>query len=63
VAALAAVFAARGGYETPQSFVDGTVPALWVGAAAVAAAAVATLFIPRTRKRAEYPEKDLAVAA
>ena len=33
VAVLAAVFTGAGGFETPQAFVDGLVPALWVGAA------------------------------
>ena len=35
VAVLASVFSAAGGYATPQSFVDGMVPAIWVGAVAV----------------------------
>lgn len=47
VAVLASVFAARGGYESPQAFSDGTVPALWIGAAAVALAALVALLIPR----------------
>ncbi|MEV0219507.1 DHA2 family efflux MFS transporter permease subunit [Streptomyces sp. NPDC050704] len=46
VAVLAAVFAAQGGYETPQHFVDGLVPAVWVGAIVVLAAAVASMMIP-----------------
>jgi EmrB/QacA subfamily drug resistance transporter len=49
VAVMGAVFAARGGYGTPDSFVDGTVPALWLGAAAVALAALAALLIPGRR--------------
>ena len=32
VAVLASVFAAAGSYLSPQSFVDGMVPAIWVGA-------------------------------
>ncbi|HZM19452.1 MAG TPA: DHA2 family efflux MFS transporter permease subunit, partial [Gaiellaceae bacterium] len=32
VAVLASVFASYGGYGTPQSFVDGLTPAIWVGA-------------------------------
>ncbi|MCK9928206.1 DHA2 family efflux MFS transporter permease subunit [Frankia sp. Mgl5] len=44
VAVLASVFAANGGYASPGAFVDGTRPALWVGAAVLlTAAAVATL--------------------
>ena len=33
VAVLASVFSAAGSYLSPQSFVDGMVPAIWVGAA------------------------------
>ncbi|WP_207782591.1 DHA2 family efflux MFS transporter permease subunit [Phytoactinopolyspora limicola] len=51
VAVLASVFAARGGYETPQLFTDGLVPALWLGVGALVAAAVAMLWMP-TRRRA-----------
>ena len=32
VAVLAAVFTANGGYASPQAFVDGVIPALYVGA-------------------------------
>ncbi|MFF4366676.1 MFS transporter [Streptomyces sp. NPDC001594] len=51
VAVLASVFSARGGYETPRAFTDGTVPALWIGAAAVALAAALALLLPRGTKR------------
>ena len=37
VAVLASVFAAVGGYASPQAFVDGMTAAVWVGAIAVAA--------------------------
>jgi EmrB/QacA subfamily drug resistance transporter len=46
VAVLAAVFSATGGYESGQTFVDGLGPALWVGAAVLAAGAVAALLVP-----------------
>ncbi|NGO66941.1 MFS transporter [Streptomyces boncukensis] len=46
IAVLAAVFAARGGYESPQTFADGLRPALWAGTAAVAVGALAALLIP-----------------
>jgi EmrB/QacA subfamily drug resistance transporter len=52
VAVLASVFSRYGGYETPTTFVDGLVPAVWVGAAVVAAGAAAALMIP-SRRRAE----------
>jgi EmrB/QacA subfamily drug resistance transporter len=49
VAILASVFAANGSYASPQSFVNGMVPALWIGAAAVAVAAFVALAIPGRR--------------
>jgi len=49
VAVLASVFSANGSYASPQAFVDGMVPAIWVGAGAVALAAVAALAIPGRR--------------
>jgi predicted dienelactone hydrolase len=52
VAVLAAVFSHYGGYQSPDSFVRGVTPALYLGAAIVAIGAVAALFIPRRRKTA-----------
>jgi EmrB/QacA subfamily drug resistance transporter len=51
IAVLGAVFAAQGGYESPQAFSDGTVPAVWIGAGALAAAALVALLIPGGRTR------------
>ena len=53
VAVLASLFAHYGGYGTPQTFHDGLVPALWVGAAVVAVGAALALLVPRKRKPAE----------
>jgi EmrB/QacA subfamily drug resistance transporter len=65
VAVLAAVFASYGGYETPQTYVDGLTPAVWVGAIVVALGAIAALFIPRRRRpaEAEAAEPELALEA
>jgi EmrB/QacA subfamily drug resistance transporter len=52
VAVLAAVFAGAGSYASPQSFVDGIVPALWVGAAALAVGALMALLVPGRRRNA-----------
>ncbi|PVC98877.1 MFS transporter [Streptomyces sp. CS014] len=49
VSVLAAVFAAQGGYGSPRLFVDGTMPALWIGAGAVALGALVALLIPGRR--------------
>jgi EmrB/QacA subfamily drug resistance transporter len=46
VAVLATVFANAGGFGSPQAFVDGLVPAVWVGAAVLAVGALLALLIP-----------------
>ena len=46
VAALASVFASQGSYASPQSYVDGVVPAVLVGAMVVGGAALAGLRCP-----------------
>jgi MFS family permease len=65
VAVLASVFAQYGGYGTPQSFVDGLGPAIWVGAIVVGVGAVIALAIPRRRRPQEQPvdEPELALEA
>jgi EmrB/QacA subfamily drug resistance transporter len=66
VAVLASVFAHYGGYGTGQSFVDGLTPAIYVGAALVAAGAIASLAIRRGRQpgveEQETPEAVLEAA-
>jgi MFS family permease len=56
VAILASVFSRWGGYASPVTFVNGLVPALWIGAGVVAAGSVVALFIPRRRRAAEAVE-------
>src|SRR5215213_5850301 len=51
VAVLAAVFTGAGGFETPEAFVDGIVPALWVGAGVLVAGGLVALLVPRKRAR------------
>ena len=53
VAVLASIFARAGGYESPETFNDGLVPALWVGAVVVGVGALLALLIPRKRRPAE----------
>jgi nitrate/nitrite transporter NarK len=62
VAVLASVFAHYGGYGTPQTFVDGLTPALWVGAAVVGVGAVLSLAIPRRLRSQEEPAEQPEVA-
>jgi EmrB/QacA subfamily drug resistance transporter len=53
VAVLASVFSGAGGYTSPQAFVDGLVPALWVGGAVLLAGAFVALLVPRRRRAVE----------
>ncbi|MGB8940170.1 MAG: MFS transporter [Streptomyces sp.] len=50
VAVLTSVFTAQGGYASPQDFVDGLVPATWIGAGIAALGCVAILVAPRRSK-------------
>ncbi|MGH2907822.1 MAG: DHA2 family efflux MFS transporter permease subunit [Solirubrobacteraceae bacterium] len=46
VSVLATVFTSHGGYASPQAFVSGLTPALWVGTAVLAVGAVLPLVLP-----------------
>ena len=66
VAVLASIFAHYGGYATSQTFNDGIVPALWVGASVVAVGALIALLVPRKRQAAEvtvFEGEELAAEA
>ncbi|GAA2608071.1 MFS transporter [Actinomadura fulvescens] len=58
VAVLASIFAHNGSYTSPQSFADGSIPAVWVGAAVVAAGVVTALLIRPLRKRPVPPARS-----
>jgi EmrB/QacA subfamily drug resistance transporter len=62
VAVLSTVFAAGGSFASPQAFVDGVQPALWVGAAVVAVGAVVATLVPR-RRRDAAPATEALLAA
>ena len=49
VAILASVFSAAGGYASPQAFVNGLVPAVWLGATVLGIGTLAALAIPASR--------------
>ncbi len=54
VAVLAAIFAEYGHYPPPgQAYLDGLVPALWVGAAVLAVGALIALLIPKPARERE----------
>ncbi|MEU6099465.1 MFS transporter [Streptomyces flaveolus] len=55
IAVMASIFAAQGGYESGQSFVDGLRPAVAVGAGVVALGGVAALLIPARRRNDQTP--------
>jgi EmrB/QacA subfamily drug resistance transporter len=46
VAVLASVFTGTGSYASPQAFVDGLLPAMWVGVAVLGAGALTVLALP-----------------
>jgi EmrB/QacA subfamily drug resistance transporter len=64
VAVLASVWSHYGSYSNGQAFVDGMLPALWIGAAVVLLGAVAAFMIPSLKKSAaEAPAVAYAEAA
>jgi EmrB/QacA subfamily drug resistance transporter len=46
VAVVATVFTSNGGMNSPQAYVDGLLPAVWVGAAVLAVGALLALLVP-----------------
>jgi EmrB/QacA subfamily drug resistance transporter len=65
VAVLATIFTHAGGYSSPQAFVNGLEPALWVAVGMLAAGALAVLVLPFSTKVAatEPAEGEDAIAA
>jgi EmrB/QacA subfamily drug resistance transporter len=67
VAVMSTIFAGAGSFASPQAFVDGFTPALWVGAAVVGAGALVALALPARRpaprEAAEMAPAPVAVAA
>ena len=63
VAVLATIFSRQGGYGSPQTFVDGLVPAVYVGAGVVGAGALAALALPRWRGRSQAMETGAVAEA
>ena len=58
VAVLASIFGGSGGYESPSTFIDGMVPALWVGAIVVAVGAALAVLIPARRPAEEQSRAE-----
>jgi EmrB/QacA subfamily drug resistance transporter len=59
VAVLATVFTSTGGFESPAAYVDGLIPAVWVGSAVLAVGALVALLVPG--RRAAAAENDRLV--
>jgi EmrB/QacA subfamily drug resistance transporter len=59
VAVLASIFARTGGYESAETFNDGLVPAVWVGAAVVGVGALLAMLIPPKRRTADATAGEL----
>jgi predicted MFS family arabinose efflux permease len=58
VAVLATVFTSAGSYASPQSFVNGLIPALWLGAAVLAAGALLALALPAKQRQPSGAEQE-----
>jgi EmrB/QacA subfamily drug resistance transporter len=65
VAVLASVFTGAGSYASPQAFVNGLIPAMWVGVAVLALGALVVLALPFSTRAAaaEHAAEDRALAA
>ena len=63
VAVLASVFTANGSLATPQSYADGLIPAVWVGAGVLAIGSLLALAVPGKQRQArESSSLDPALA-
>jgi EmrB/QacA subfamily drug resistance transporter len=62
VAVLASVFSREGNVLTGQGFVDGLVPAVWIGAVVLAAGALLALAVPGRRPERETADQAMPVA-
>jgi hypothetical protein len=66
IAVLSTVFTGGGGYTSPQAFVSGLTPALWVGVAVLAAGALLALALPFSTKAQQQDQaaaEDRSVVA
>jgi EmrB/QacA subfamily drug resistance transporter len=62
VSVLATVFTSHGGYASPQAFVDGLVPAMWVGTAVLAVGALIPLLLPFNTRAAAVEQASVEAA-
>ncbi len=62
IAVLATVFSSHGGYLSPQAFVSGLVPAMWVGVAVMAAGALIAAALPFSTTAEAAAQTDTVAA-
>jgi MFS family permease len=63
VSVLATVFTSHGGYSSPQAFVSGLVPAVWVGAGVLAVGALVALVLPFSTRAAAREQAEAEASA
>jgi len=63
VAVMSTIFAGAGSFASPQAFVDGFTPALWVGAAVVGVGALVALALPSRKAATREVAAPVPVAA
>ncbi len=63
IAVLATVFTSHGGYTSPQAYVHGLTPAMWVGVAVLAAGALIAAALPFSTRAEAAAQVDTVPAA
>jgi EmrB/QacA subfamily drug resistance transporter len=62
IAVLGTIFSSGGGYATPQLFVNGLEPAMWVGTAVLAVGAVLPLLLPFSTRATAVAQAEVEAA-
>jgi EmrB/QacA subfamily drug resistance transporter len=62
VSVLATVFTSHGGYSSPQAFVNGLIPAMWVGTAVLCVGALIPLLLPFSTRATAHEQATIEAA-
>ena len=62
IAVLSTVFTSHGGYGSPQAFVHGMTPALWVGTAVLGVGALTALALPFNSRATALAQAEVETA-
>jgi EmrB/QacA subfamily drug resistance transporter len=62
IAVLSTVFTSHGGYVSPQAFVNGLTPAMWVGTAVLGAGALTALVLPFDSRATAIAQAEVEAA-